>query len=67
VVDRDQRLDLFATRCRDQVERVNAGKVPFIESVDLLYSAAVWSGLLDDVGDDAVQAVMRDAFMGRQS
>jgi hypothetical protein len=30
----------------------------------MAYSAAIWSGLADDLGDEAVQAVMRDAFMG---
>jgi hypothetical protein len=30
--------------------------------VDLLYDAAVWSGLVDGVGDDAVQDVMAAVF-----
>lgn len=61
---RQLRLELFAVRCRQMVERVNADAVPFIWAVDCLYEAAVWSGLADDVGDDTVQAVMRDAFVG---
>jgi hypothetical protein len=59
-----QRLDLFRARCHDLIERVNVGSIGFIEGVDLAYSAAIWSSLVDDVGDDAVQAVMRDAFLG---
>jgi hypothetical protein len=59
-----QRLDLFAGRCRQMVECINAGAVPFIWGIDCLYDAAVWSGLADDVGDDAIQAAMADAFMG---
>jgi hypothetical protein len=59
-----QRLELFAVRCRQMAERVNAGAAPFIWAVDCLYEAAVWSGLADDLGDDAVQATMAAAFMG---
>jgi hypothetical protein len=59
-----QRLDLFRVRCHDLIERINFGSIGFIEEVDLAYSAAIWSGLVDDVGVDAVQAVMRDAFLG---
>lgn len=58
-----QRLELFAVRCQQMVERVNAGAVPFIWGVDCLYDAATWSGLIDDLGDDAVQATMADAFV----
>lgn len=61
--DRRSALKLFAARCRQMVERVNAGAVPFIWAVDCLYDAAVWSGLADDLGDDVVQRVMADAFM----
>lgn len=59
-----QRLALFAVRCRQMVERVNVGAIPFIWAVDALYEAALWSGLVDDVGDDIVQEVMAEAFMG---
>jgi hypothetical protein len=57
-------LDLFGTRCHELAERVRLGVLPFFEGVDLAYSAAIWSGLTDAVGDDAVQAVMAEAFMG---
>ena len=57
-----RRLELFGIRCRQMVERVNSGAVPFILAVDCLYEAAIWSGLADDVGDDIVQRVMADAF-----
>jgi hypothetical protein len=59
-----QRLDLFGTRCRDLVERINSGSISFIDAVDMAYSAAIWSGLADDLGDDAVQKVMADVFIG---
>lgn len=57
------RLDLFGARCRQLVERVRLGSMSFIDAVDMAYSAAVWSGLVDDVGDDVVQKIVADAFM----
>lgn len=57
-----QRLDLFALRSREMVERVDAGLISFTDAVDLLYSASVWSGLSQDVGDDLVQQTLHRAF-----
>jgi hypothetical protein len=45
------------------VDRVNADAIPFIWAVDVLYEAALWSGLSDDVGDDVVQSIIARAFM----
>jgi hypothetical protein len=59
-----QRLDLFGARCHELAERVTLGTITFVDAVDMAYSAAVWSGLADDLGDDAVQRVMASAFMG---
>jgi len=58
-----RQLGLFAVRCDEIADRIAAGTLPFIEGVDLLYSAAIWSGLTDSVGDDQVQQVMADAFL----
>ena len=58
----DRRIDLFAIRCRDLRDRVVCGNIQFYEAVDMAYSAAVWSGLADDLGDDTVQHVMALAF-----
>jgi hypothetical protein len=55
-------LQLFAIRCADMVERIAAREITFLDGVDMLYSAAVWSGLIDNVGDDAVQLVLFAAF-----
>lgn len=55
-------LKLFAIRCGDIVDRINAGEIGFIAGVDMLYDAATWSGLIDGIGDDAVQKVMAAAF-----
>jgi hypothetical protein len=58
----DRRIDLFAIRCRDLRDQVAAGRLPFIDAVDMGYTAAIWSGLADDVGDDTVQRIMALAF-----
>jgi hypothetical protein len=59
-----RQLDLFGARCAQIVERVRAGSIGFVEAVDLMWSAAVWSGLADDAGPDVVQEIMRSHFMG---
>jgi hypothetical protein len=57
-----RRIELFAVRCRDLRDQVVDGRMLFIDAVDMAYSAAVWSGLADDLGDDVVQQVMAAAF-----
>ena len=55
-------LELLALRCCDLADRVDAGSIGFIDAVDMAYSAACWSGLVESVGDDAVQRVLFAAF-----
>jgi hypothetical protein len=57
-------LELFAARCRQLADRVRMGQIGFIEAVDLAYSAALWSGLADNVTEDRLQACLAYAFMG---
>jgi hypothetical protein len=57
-------LALFSERVRVLAERVAAGQLGFINAIDLAYDAATWSGLIDSVGDDKVQAALAVAFMG---
>jgi hypothetical protein len=57
-------LDLFGSRCAELVQRVNFGTIGFIDAVDMAWSAAIWSGIVDNVGPDAVQEIMRTHFMG---
>jgi len=45
---------------------VLSGQLSFIDAVDIAYSAADWSGLVDRYGDDVVQLVLADAFGDRQ-
>jgi hypothetical protein len=56
-------LDLLYVRSCTLAERVCDGTLPFIDAVDMAYSAAEFTGLCDSWGDDAVQAVLADAFM----
>jgi hypothetical protein len=55
-------LELLAIRSGELADRVAAGEIKFLDAVDMSYSAAVWSGLIDNAGDEAVQAVMAAAF-----
>jgi len=56
-------LDVFAVRAGQLAARVGRG-LSFIDAIDMAYSAAIWSGLADQYGDDVVQAVLADAFTG---
>jgi hypothetical protein len=69
-----RQLEILALRSIELADQVAAGQLPFIEAVDLAYSAAVWvglpaaidkSGLIDNgaiTGDDIVQATIAAAF-----
>jgi hypothetical protein len=56
-------LELFEIRCLEMANKVRAGLMPLHEGVDFLYSAAIWSDLVDNVGDDLVQNIMARAFL----
>lgn len=56
-------LELLFNRSCILAERVAIGDIPFIEAVDMAYSAAALGGLVDHWGDDAVQTVLAAAFM----
>jgi len=56
-------LELFAIRSTQVADRVAANQIAFLDGVDLLFDAAVSSGLVDAAGADLVQAVMAAAFM----
>jgi hypothetical protein len=58
-----QQLVLFERRCQTLADRVGCKQLNFVDAVELAYDAATWSGLVDTVGDDAVQATMANAFM----
>jgi hypothetical protein len=56
-------LDLLYIRSCTLAERVCDGELPFIDAVDMAYSAAQFAGLCDSWGDEAVQAELAAAFM----
>ena len=58
-----QQLVLFERRCQTLADRVGCKQLNFVDAVELAYDAATWSGLVDAVGDDAVQVTMANAFM----
>jgi len=58
-----QQLILFGRRCQTLADRVGCKQLNFLDAVDLAYDAATWSGLVDAVGNDVVQATMANAFM----
>jgi hypothetical protein len=57
-----RQLEILALRSLELADRAAAGELPFIEAVDLAYSAAQWAGLPESVGDDIVQATLAAAF-----
>jgi len=59
-------LDILFERSCVLADRIQCGDLQFIEGVDMAYSAAEWSGLVDRFGDDVVQLVLAGAFGGRQ-
>jgi hypothetical protein len=69
-----RRLEVLALRSFELADRAANSEIPFIEAVDLAYSAAKWadlpaaierSGLIDNAkisGEDVVQATLAAAF-----
>lgn len=56
--------DLLLERGRVRAFLVFHGELDFIEAVDGLQAWAVESGLVAEIGQDAVQAILADAFEG---
>jgi hypothetical protein len=55
-------LDMLLERSRTLAARVRSGQIAFLDAVDMAHSAAEFAGLVDRYGDDAVQAVLAEAF-----
>jgi hypothetical protein len=62
-----KQLKLFAIRASELADRSARGQLGFIDAVDMAYSAAVWSDLVDDVGDDCIQKIICAAFANSNS
>ena len=57
-----RQLEILALRSMELADRSAAGELPFIDAVDMAYSAAQWAGLPETVGDDVVQATLAACF-----
>ena len=55
-------LELFARRCLDLADRVAENQIAFLDAIDVAYDAALWAGLVEELGDDLIQATMAAAF-----
>jgi hypothetical protein len=55
-------LDVFRERCEARAILVTHGMMSIQDAVDGLQNAAVAYGLVADLGDDAVQAIMARTF-----
>jgi hypothetical protein len=58
--------DCFVARCVARSSLVRSGDMELLEAVDGLQQAAGAYGLIEHHGQDAVQAVMAEAFAWRQ-
>jgi hypothetical protein len=55
-------IDIFKARCWARAELYAAAELDLHEAVDVLQEAAVKSGLVAEIGQDAAQTIMSDAF-----
>lgn len=55
-------IEVFALRCWARARLYAEGELELHDAVDKLQASAETSGLVDAHGQDAVQAVMADAF-----
>ena len=55
-------LDVFIARCEARAKLWQAGEIDLHDAVDALQAAAVRSGLVAEIGQDHVQAIMAEAF-----
>ena len=58
-------LELLFDRSCVLAQRAATGELPFLDAVDLAYSAADFAGLVERYGDDVIQLVLADTFGGR--
>ena len=55
-------IEMLARRCLDLADRVAENRIAFLDAIDVAYEAAEAAGLVEDLGDDIVQATMAAAF-----
>jgi hypothetical protein len=54
--------EIFRARCEARALLFATGELDLHEAVDVLQADAVANGLVRQIGQDAVQAILRDAF-----
>ncbi len=59
-------IDVFRLRCECRVLLVDACLMDLVEAVDGLQAAAIHYGLVKEIGQDRVQAIMAEAFRRMQ-
>jgi hypothetical protein len=55
-------MSVFRARAEARAALFDAGELDLDEAVDALQAAAIRSNLLGEIGQDAVQAIMAEAF-----
>src|SRR5262245_55641439 len=61
-IPRADPIEVFRLRCPSPAKLWHAGDIDLHSAVDELQAAAEASGLIDKIGQDAVQALMVEAF-----
>ena len=59
-------LEVFRERCEARAYLVEVGYLPLHQAVDELQASAVRDGLVDQIGQDAIQKIMAAAFVVRR-
>jgi hypothetical protein len=57
-----RQLEILAIRSLELADQVATGELPFLETIDTIYDAAVEGGLVNAVGDKIVQATIAACF-----
>jgi hypothetical protein len=55
-------LEIFFDRACTIADRVKSGGIPFLDAVDMLWTAAEFAGTVERCGPDAVQSCLAKAF-----
>jgi hypothetical protein len=64
-----KQLELLTLRACEVADHITAGTIGFLDGIDLIYDGACASGLVDAIGDDAIQKLMAACFaeVGREA
>jgi hypothetical protein len=62
IPDKSKLPEIFRGFCETTARQHALGQMPLADAVDWLHDWAVTRNLVDELGEDAVQAIMADAF-----